>query len=125
MSEDKKVVLLIEDNPRNRKLETDLLEVAGYTVVEAEDAETGIQIAREKHPALILMDVQLPHMDGLTAVELIKNDEDLKTIPCVLITSSATREDIERYEKSPADGYLTKPIDTRSFAKEVGSYITN
>ena len=123
MSEEEKKVLLVEDNPKNRKLATDLLEVAGYVVLFAENAETGIALARKERPDVILMDVQLPAMDGLAAVDVIKNDEDLKDIPCVLISSSATRDDIVRYEDSLADGYIIKPIDTRSFAREVGGYI--
>ena len=119
MSEDKKVVLLVEDNARNRKLETDLLEVAGYTVLVAEDAETGIQIARDKHPDLILMDVQLPHTDGLALTREIKNGAQTKDIPIIAVTAYAMKGDRERMLEAGCDGYISKPIDTQKLPRTI------
>ncbi len=116
-------VLIIEDIPINMELATDLLEVAGYEVIQAEIAETGIEMARAEAPDLILMDVGLPGMDGLTATGILKQDKLTKDIPIIAFTSHAMKEDKEKIMAAGCDGYITKPIDTREFPKTVGRFI--
>ncbi len=118
-------ILFIEDTPMNMELVTDLLEVAGYKVIQAETAETGIERARAEAPGLILMDVGLPGMDGLTATGILKQDQLTKDIPIIALTSHAMKDDRERIMAAGCDGYITKPIDTREFPKTVASFISS
>ena len=119
-----KKVLIIEDNVLNMVLVKDLLELEGYEVLEATEAETGIQIARENLPDLILMDIQLPGMDGLTATKIIVEDDNLKSIPVIALTSHAMQGDEEKSLDSGCRGYLTKPIDTRNFADSIKNFMS-
>ena len=115
----KNTILVIEDNELNMELFRDLLKVGNYRVLEAVDAETGISLAREHHPDLILMDIQLPGMDGLSACRIIKEDVELAAVPIVVLTSHAMSGDEEKARAAGCSSYLTKPIDTRSFLKEI------
>jgi len=115
-----KTVLVIEDNHLNMKLITILLKLRNYQTIEAVDAEKGIQLAREYHPDLILMDIQLPGMDGLTATRVIKNDSALKDIPVVALTGDAMQGDDKKTRNAGFASYLAKPIDTRSFLESIG-----
>jgi CheY-like chemotaxis protein len=119
----KKTILVIEDNALNMKLERVLLKLGAYEVIEASDAESGIALARRHHPDLILMDVQLPGMDGLTATRILKEDPELRGIAIVAVTSFAMTGDEERAIEAGCAGYLTKPIDTRTFLTEVGRHL--
>jgi CheY-like chemotaxis protein len=114
-----KTILVIEDNDLNMKLIRTLLKLKNYQTIEAVDAEKGIQLAREYHPDLILMDIQLPGMDGLTATRLIKNDSVIRDIPVVAMTGYAMQGDDEQTGDSGFVGYLNKPIDTRSFLENI------
>ena len=116
-------VLVIEDNEMNMKLARSLLQIGEYSVLEAVDAEAGIQLAREHHPDLILMDIQLPGMDGLAATREIKNDPAVKDISIVALTSYAMQGDEEKARDAGCAGYISKPIDTRSFLETVGKFI--
>ncbi len=116
-------ILVIEDTPVNMELVTDLLEVAGYKVIQAETAETGIERARAEAPVLILMDIGLPGMDGLTAAGILKQDQLTKDIPIIALTSHAMKDDEDRIMAAGCDGYITKPIDTREFPKTVAGFI--
>jgi CheY-like chemotaxis protein len=116
-------VLVIEDNEMNMKLVRSLLQIGKYSVLEAIDAETGIQLAREHHPDLILMDIQLPGMDGLTATREIKNDPAAKDISVVALTSYAMQGDEEKARDAGCIGYIAKPIDTRRFLETVGQFL--
>ena len=116
-------VLVIEDNEMNMKLVRSLLQIGKYSVLEASDAENGIQLAREHHPDLILMDIQLPGMDGLTATREIKNDPEVKDISIVALTSYAMQGDEEKARDAGCSGYIAKPIDTRSFLETVVQFI--
>lgn len=118
-------ILVIEDTPMNLELVTDLLEVAGYKVIQAETAETGIEKARAEAPDLILMDVGLPGMDGLTATGILKQDQLTKDIPVIALTSHAMKDDEDRIMAAGCDGYITKPIDTREFLKTMASFISS
>ena len=112
-------ILIIEDNPMNMELTTDLLKVSGYDVIQSDTAEQGIKLAQEQHPDLIIMDIGLPVMDGLSAVEILKKDEKTKDIPILALTSYAMKGDREKILEAGCEGYLAKPIDTRKFADEV------
>ncbi len=116
-------VLVIEDNPMNLQLAVDLLEVAGFAVLQAETAEKGIELAKTELPDLILMDISLPGMDGLTATGILKQDPDIKDIPIVALTAHAMKGDEEKALSAGCIDYITKPIDTKSFPKILGRFI--
>ena len=103
-------ILIIEDNPANMKLAVFVLEQAGYTVVTANDAEVGLTLARELRPNLIMMDVQLPGMDGLAATELLKKDETTRGIPVIALTALAMKGDEARIRDAGCDAYIAKPM---------------
>jgi len=117
-----KIVLVIEDNELNRKLVMALLQKGSYRVLEADNAESGLDLARNGKPDLILMDVQLPGMDGLTATRILKNDPVLKNIPVVALTAYAMEGDVEKAKEAGCDGYLTKPIDFHNFFDVVSKF---
>ncbi|HXP95294.1 MAG TPA: response regulator [Telmatospirillum sp.] len=114
-------ILIIEDNAANMKLVVVLLEKEGYEVLQATDAEDGIRLTRERHPDLILMDVQLPRMDGLTATRLLKGDLATRDIRIVALTAFAMPGDHERIAAAGCDGYITKPIHYRDFLNTVAA----
>ena len=116
-------ILIIEDNALNMLLVSDLLDLEGFQVVEAADAESGIDLARECVPDLILMDIQLPGMDGLEATRMIRNDPQLGEIPIVALTSHAMQGDDARALDAGCTGYLTKPINTRTFIDDLRQYL--
>ena len=118
-----KTILVIEDNELNMKLVRSLLKMSSYVMVEAVDAETGIKLAREKKPDLILMDIQLPGMDGLSATKIIKTDPSLKDTVIIALTSHAMEGDDKKVRDAGCDGYITKPIDTRNFLQTVADYL--
>lgn len=103
-------ILIIEDNPANMKLASLLLTNAGHVALAAADAETGLTMARVHGPDIILMDIQLPGMDGLAATALLKSDPGTADIPVIALTAMATREDQERSRAAGCDGYISKPI---------------
>ncbi|MDJ0829435.1 MAG: response regulator [Desulfobacterales bacterium] len=114
-----KTVLVVEDNELNMKLVRDLLRFADYAVIEAWDAETGLELAQTHQPDLILMDIQLPGMDGLTATQHIRRDANLKHTPVVALSSYAMNGDKQKALDAGCTGYLTKPIKTRSFIQDL------
>ena len=116
-------VLVIEDNEMNMKLVRSLLQLGKYRVLKASDAENGIKLAQEHHPDLILMDIQLPGMDGLTATREIKNDPAVKDITVIALTSYAMQGDEEKAKDAGCAGYISKPIDTRSFLETGGQFL--
>ena len=120
-----KTILVIEDDELNLKLVKTLLKVCHCSTLEAMDAENGIELARKHHPDMILMDIQLPGMDGLKATGIIKNDPDLKEIPVVAITAFAMEGDEEKALKAGCDGYIVKPINTRKFCATIETYCNN
>lgn len=103
-------VLIVEDNPANMKLASFILESAGHTVLGADDAEAGLRMARELHPDLVLMDIQLPGMDGLQAIALLRAEPATSTIPVIALTALAMKGDEERIRAAGCNGYLAKPI---------------
>ena len=116
-------ILVIEDSPLNMELVTDLLEVNGYKVMQAIEAQSGIDMAVRAHPDLILMDVQLPGMDGLAAIRHLKGDTRTSAIPVVALTAHAMVGDQEKAEAAGCNGYVVKPIDTRQFPKMIASFL--
>ena len=118
-----KTILVVEDNALNMKLVKSLLNIGKHDMIEAPDAETGITLARDKRPDLILMDIQLPGMDGLTATRVIKEDPSGKDIPIVAFTSFAMEGDEEKAIEAGCAGYITKPLNTQNFLKTVESYL--
>lgn len=117
-------ILVIEDNELNMMLTNDLLEVEGYRILQAVDAETGIEIAREKHPDLILMDLALPRLDGLSAVRMLKRDPRTRDIPVVALTAHAMVGDEQKALDAGCVGYIAKPIDVNGFSRRIQSYLT-
>jgi CheY-like chemotaxis protein len=118
-----KTVLVIEDNELNMKLVRSMLQLRHYQVLEAQDAEVGIQVAREHLPDLILMDIQLPGMDGLEATRIIRNDSILSDIPVMALTSYVMQGDEQKAISAGCSGYIAKPIDTRSFLDNLAGYL--
>ena len=116
-------VLVIEDNPANLTLATFLLESAGHTVLSATDAETGLSIARDAHPDLVLMDIQLPGMDGLEAAALLKRDESTRAIPVIALTALAMKGDEERIRAAGCDGYIAKPMRYKDFLQTIEGHL--
>ena len=108
-------VLVVEDTDANMKLVTMLLEHVGYAVLQATDAAAGIALAREHHPQLILMDMQLPGMDGLEATRMLKADPATQDIKIVALTAFAMKGDEQRMLHAGCDGYIAKPIQYKDF----------
>lgn len=108
-------VLIVEDNPTNMTLAVFLLQSAGHTVLKAVDAEAGLTLAREECPNLILMDIQLPGMDGLQATALLKSSEVTRNIPVIALTALAMKGDEERIRAAGCDGYIAKPMRYQEF----------
>lgn len=113
------LILIVEDNEKNRKLARDVLQVKGYRTIESETAEEGLKLAAEKSPALILMDIQLPGMDGIMAMKQLKADPKTQSIPIIAITASAMTNNRTAMVAEGFDGYQTKPITLKDFLGEV------
>ena len=116
-------VLVVEDNPLNLKLVRDVLLRAGFEVIEARSGEEGVAQARACTPDLILMDLQLPGIDGTQAMRMIKDDPDATDIPIVALTAFAMSEDRERALRSGFDGYLSKPISVRDLPRQISEFL--
>ncbi len=119
-----KLILIIEDEPKNVTLLRDLLQVSGYKTIEATDGKQGVELAKSKKPDLILMDVQMPVMDGLEATRILKADATTSNIPVLALTSYAMTGDEERILEAGCDGYLAKPFDIKELLKEVSKYLS-
>jgi CheY-like chemotaxis protein len=109
-------VLVVDDNEKNRMLEKDLLEVAGFVVLEAENAATGVAIARKELPDIIILDVRLPDMLGTDAALLLRKGKDTMDIPIVFVTASVMADGMDKIRAIANVGFISKPIDTRTFA---------
>jgi two-component system cell cycle response regulator DivK len=118
-------VLVVEDNATNMKLAVLLLETAGHTVIVATDAEAGLTLARDEQPNLILMDVQLPGMDGLEATTMLKKDDATRAIPVIALTALAMKGDEERIRAAGCDGYIAKPMSYQEFLATVATQLTH
>jgi two-component system cell cycle response regulator DivK len=113
-------ILVVEDNPKNMKLVRDVLEFAGYEVIEATSGEDGVRLAETEQPQLILMDLQLPGIDGAEALRRIRVGQDT---PVVAVTAFAMDEDRARAFASGFDGYVEKPINVRRFREQVQGFL--
>ena len=119
------LILVVEDNPRNLKLVRDILQHLGYRTLEADSAEKGIELARFHSPELILMDVQLPGMDGVEAVARLRADPDTAGLRVVALTAFAMKEDRERFLAAGFNGYIEKPIEVGQFPHQVADFLTS
>jgi two-component system cell cycle response regulator DivK len=117
-------VLVVEDNTANMTLAVFLLESAGHTVLSASDAEAGLTLARAEQPDLILMDIQLPGMDGLQATLLLKRDDATRAIPVIALTALAMKGDEERIRAAGCDGYIAKPMRYQEFLATIKDQLT-
>jgi len=117
------VILIIEDNEMNLKLFRDVLRAVGYTTLEATDGKEGIDLATREKPDLILMDIQLPVMDGLEVTRLLKADDRTKEIPIIALTSHAMLGDEKRMCEAGCDGYISKPIDLGLFRAAIEKHL--
>jgi two-component system cell cycle response regulator/two-component system cell cycle response regulator DivK len=116
-------VLVVEDNPLNRELVVDLLEGAGYTVLQADEGVGLLERVRAGQPGLILLDLQLPGLDGVTLARQLKADPATREIPVLAMTAYARVEDQERAMEAGCDGYLRKPLDTRALLQTVARHL--
>jgi len=116
-------ILVVEDNERNLKLVRDVLQFAGYEVIAARSGEQGVTLARECTPDLVLMDLQLPTMNGTEALHMLRADPRTRGIPVVAVTASAMNEDRERALRAGFDSYLEKPISVRTFPDLVRGFL--
>jgi len=113
------LILIVEDNERNRKLVRDVLQFRGYQTIEAETGEEALRLARERRPALVLMDIQLPGIDGITALGQLRSDPVTRAIPVIAVTASAMTHDRQKIMAAGFDGYQTKPINVKEFLEVV------
>jgi two-component system, cell cycle response regulator DivK len=113
------LVLIVEDNDKNLKLVRDVLRAKGYQTIEAESAEDGLKLAREKKPGLILMDIQLPGMNGIEALKVLRADDATKSIPVIAVSASVMQHDRKQVTDAGFDGFIEKPINLREFLAAV------
>lgn len=117
-------ILIVEDEPKNMILFRDLLQVTGYETLEAVNGVEGVEKAKTGKPDLILMDIQLPEMDGLEATRRIKSDDSLKNIPIIAVTAFAMKGDRERIIEAGCNDYLTKPVDIKILLATVKKHLS-
>ena len=113
------MILIVEDQPLNRKLVRDVLQAKGYRTIEAETGEDGVRAAHDQVPALILMDIQLPGISGIEALRMLREDPVTRTIPVIAVTASAMQQNQREILAAGFDGYLPKPINIASFLEAV------
>ena len=118
-----KTVLIVEDNELNMKLFHDLLDAHGYNILQTKDGMEALDIAREHHPDLILMDIQLPEVSGLEVTKWIKEDDNLKSIPIIAVTAFAMKGDEEKIREGGCDDYFAKPISINHFLQTVDRFL--
>lgn len=116
-------ILIVEDDPMNMEMAEDLLHMAGHQIAKAVTAEAGLALALADPPDLVLMDVALPGIDGLEAMRRLRQDTRTAGIPIVIFTASIMGLELEKARQSGCQGVITKPINTRTFAKEIESYL--
>jgi len=117
------LILIVEDNPRNMKLVRDVLQVKGYSTLEAVSAEDGIALAVERVPDLILMDIQLPGMNGIDALRVLRADPATSRIPVIAVTASVMQQDRKLITEAGFDGYVGKPINLAEFLAAVSAML--
>ena len=117
------LILIVEDNEKNRKLERDILQFHGYRTVEAETAEEGLRLAQATPPALVLMDIQLPGMNGIEALQHLRADPRTPAIPVIAVTASVMTEDRQKIMAAGFDAYQSKPINVTDFVAAVAELL--
>ncbi len=118
-----KTILIVEDNELNMKLFNDLLQASGYNTVQTKDGKEALKLARDHHPDLILMDIQLPEISGLEVTKIIKADEELQDIPVVAVTAFAMKGDEEKIREGGCEGYIAKPISVPTFLETIAKLL--
>jgi len=113
------LILIVEDNEKNLKLVRDVLQVKGFSTIEAGSAEDGIKLAVERKPDLILMDIQLPGMNGIDALKVLRANKETASIPIVAVTASVMQQDRTLIMQAGFDGYIGKPINIKEFLDSV------
>jgi two-component system, cell cycle response regulator DivK len=113
------LILIVEDNEKNRKLARDVLAFNGYRLLEAETGEAGVRLAREHRPELVLMDIQLPGIDGIAALRQLREDPATQRIPVIAVTASAMTHDRQKIMAAGFDGYQSKPLNVKEFVAAV------
>lgn len=116
-------ILVVEDNPTNLKLVRDVLQFSGYVVIEATSGEDGVRLAHQEHPDLILMDLQLPGIDGTEALRQIRAADEGGVVPIIAVTAFAMNEDRDRAYAAGFNGYLRKPISVRGLQQKVRDFL--
>src|SRR4051812_39253321 len=120
---DAALILIVEDNEKNMKLARDVLQFNGFRTLEAVTAEQGLSLAAEHSPDLILMDIQLPGMDGVTALHRLRDDPSTAAIKIIALTAFAMKDDRERFVSAGFDGYLSKPISVRELPQVIRQHL--
>ncbi len=118
------LILVVEDNEKNRKLVRDVLTFKGYEVIETESGEDGVRLAKERLPRLVLMDIQLPGIDGIEALRQLRADERTRAIPVIAVTASALDRDRQKIMAAGFDGYQAKPLNVKGFIAAVEAVFT-
>jgi two-component system, cell cycle response regulator DivK len=113
------LILIVEDNEKNRRLVRDVLQFKGYQTIETETGEEGVELARSRQPALVLMDIQLPGIDGITALRQLRDDPTTRAIRVMAVTASAMTQDRQKILSAGFDGYQSKPINVKAFLEAV------
>ena len=114
-----KTILIVEDNELNMKLFNDLLQANGYDTLQTMDGRDALELARKHHPALIIMDIQLPEISGLEVTKMLKKDDEVKHIPVIAVTAFAMKGDEEKILEGGCEGYIAKPISVPKFLEAV------
>jgi CheY-like chemotaxis protein len=117
------LILIVEDNEKNRRLVRDVLQFKGYQTIESETGEEGVELARSRQPALVLMDIQLPGIDGITALKQLRNDPATRAIRVMAVTASAMTQDRQTILAAGFDAYQSKPINVKSFLEAVSELL--
>jgi CheY-like chemotaxis protein len=120
----KKKAVVVDDNANNLMLEKDLLEVAGFEVFDAANGSDGIAMILREKPDIIIMDIRLPDMPGTEAIKIVRQNKEISNIPVVFVTASVMEKERKEIAAIPNSGYMSKPINTRTFATEISQFIT-
>ena len=119
------LILIVEDNEKNRKLARDILQVKGYRTIEAETAEAGLELAPKENPDLVLMDIQLPGMNGIQALKKLRESEATRAIPVLAFTASVMPQDRREIMGAGFDGFVAKPVNLKEFVAAIAKALGN
>jgi two-component system cell cycle response regulator DivK len=119
-----KTILIVEDNDLNMKLFNDLLEAHGYATLQTKDGVEALRMARQHHPDLILMDIQLPEVSGLEVTKWLKDDEELRSIPVIAVTAFAMKGDEQKIRDGGCEAYIAKPISVAHFLRTIENFLS-